>query len=110
LGDINGAGFAFDFIGQVMGQVALAGLAVAAGPAAFAAEGHEGGGDKRALGFELFDAGVELTADQGGMFGEVHRAVRERVQGAGISDTYSYVTEYASKNRRANNFFWRVND
>ena len=72
LGDINGAGFAFDFIGQVMGQVPLTGLAVAAGTAAFAAERHQAGGDKRALEFELLDAGLEVAADQGGVFGNFH--------------------------------------
>ena len=75
MGDINGAGFAFDFIGQVMGQVALTGLAVAAGTAAFAAERHQAGGDKRAVDFELLDARVEVAADQGGMFWDFHRAV-----------------------------------
>jgi len=87
LGDINGAGFAFDFIGQVVGQVTLTGLAVAAGAAAFAAEGHQAGGDKRAVGFELLDARVEVAADQSGMFGDFHRAVIEQVQGSGITDT-----------------------
>ena len=73
LGDINGSGFAFDFIGQVMGQVPLTGLAVAAGTATFAAEGHQAGGDKRAVEFELLDARVEVAADQGGMSWNVHR-------------------------------------
>ena len=72
--DINGAGFAFDFIGQVMGRVPLTGLTVAAGTAAFAAEGHQGGSDKRAVESELFDARVEVAADQGGVFGNFHRA------------------------------------
>ena len=72
LGDINGAGFAFDFIGEVMGQVPLTGLAVAAGTAAFAAERHQAGGDKRAFGFELLKAGVKVTLDQGGMLGNFH--------------------------------------
>ena len=75
LGDINGAGFAFDFIGQVMGEVPLTGLAVAASTAAFAAERHQAGGDKRAVEFELLDARVEVAADQGGMLGDFHRAV-----------------------------------
>ena len=70
--DVNGAGFAFDFIGQVMGQVPLTGPAVAAGTAAFAAEGHQAGSDKRALELELFDTRVEVAADQGGMFGNFH--------------------------------------
>ena len=72
LGDINGAGFAFDFIGQVMGQVPLTGLAVAAGTAAFATEGDEAGGDKRAVEFEFLDARLQVAADQGGMFGNFH--------------------------------------
>ncbi len=75
VGDINGAGFAFDFIGQVMGQVPLTGLAVAAGTAAFATERHQAGGDKRALELELLDARIEVAADQGGMFWDFHRAV-----------------------------------
>ena len=72
LRDVNGAGFAFDFIGQVMGQVPLTGLAVAAGTAAFAAKGHQAGGDKGAVEFELLDARVEVAADQGGVFGNFH--------------------------------------
>jgi hypothetical protein len=74
LGDINGAGFTLDFIGQVMGQVPFTGLAVAAGTAALAAESHQAGGDKRALEFERFDAGVEVAADQGGMLWDFHMA------------------------------------
>ena len=72
LGDVNGAGFAFYFVGQVMGQMPLTGLAVATGPAAFSSEGDEAGGDKRALEFELLDAGLEVAADQGGVFGNFH--------------------------------------
>ena len=72
MGDINGAGLAFDFIGQVMGQVALTGLAMATGTAAFAAEGHQSGGDKRAVEFEVLNARVEVAADQGGMFWDFH--------------------------------------
>ena len=75
LRDVNGVGFAFDFIGQVVGQVPLTGLAVATGTAALAAEGHQAGGDKRAVEFELLDARVEVAADQGGMFGDFHKAV-----------------------------------
>ena len=72
LGDVNGAGFAFYFIGQVMGQMPLSGLAVATGPAALSSEGDQAGGDKRALGFELLKACVQVTPDQGGVFGKFH--------------------------------------
>lgn len=58
-----------------MGQVPLTGLAVAAGTAAFAVEGHQAGGDKRAVEFELFDACVEVAADQGRMFWDFHMGV-----------------------------------
>jgi hypothetical protein len=72
LGDVNGAGFALHFIGQVVGQMPFSGLAVATGSAALSSEGDQAGGDKRALGFELLEAGVEVTADQGGVFGNLH--------------------------------------
>lgn len=57
-----------------MGQVPFTGLAVAAGTAALAAEGHQAGGDKRAVEFELPDPRVEVAADEGGMFWYFHRA------------------------------------
>lgn len=72
LGDVNGAGFAFYFIGQVVGQVPLTGLAVAAGPATLSSEGNQAGGNKRAVGFELFEACVQVAPDEGGMLGNLH--------------------------------------
>lgn len=72
LGDVNGAGFAFYFVGQVVGQMSFTGLAVATGPAAFSSEGDQAGGDKRAFGFELLKTGVQVTADEGRMLGNLH--------------------------------------
>jgi len=83
LGDVNGAGFALDLEGQVVGQVSLTGLAVAARAAAFAAESDQAGGDKRAPGFELFEAGQEMTTDESGMLGYFH-GVRECRRDGGI--------------------------
>jgi len=74
LGDVNGTGFALYFKGQVMGQMALTGLAVAAGAAAFAAEGHQAGGDERAVELELLDPSLQVAADEGGMLGDFHMA------------------------------------
>jgi len=74
LRDVNGAGLALYFVGQVMGQVPLTGLAVAAGAAAGSAEGHQAGGDERAVGFELLDPRGQVAADQRGMFRNLHRA------------------------------------
>jgi uncharacterized membrane protein len=76
LGDVNGAGFAFYFVGQVMGQMPFTGLAVATGAAAFSSEGDQAGGDKRAVGFELLEPGVQVTSDQGGVFGNLHNRAR----------------------------------
>lgn len=72
LGDVNGAGFAFYFIGQVVGQMPFTGLAVATGLAAFSSEGDQAGGDKRTVGFELLKTGVQVTADEGGMLRNLH--------------------------------------
>ena len=71
-GDIHRAGFTLCFKGQVMAQVAFTGLAVAAGAAAFSAEGDEAGGHQGAVQFELFDARGQVAADQRGMFGQFH--------------------------------------
>lgn len=76
-----------------MGQVALTGLAAAARATAFSAEGDEAGGDERAVEFELLDTGAEVTADQGGMLGYFHRVRIIADYGAGMADTYIYVTE-----------------
>ena len=42
--------------------------AVAAGAAAALVDHHQAGGQNRAAGDQLFEAGLELTADEGGMF------------------------------------------
>ena len=65
-------GFGFDFPGQVMAGVLVALGAAAAGIAADAPDGHEAGGQDRALGLELFLAGLKEPADQGGVPGYFH--------------------------------------
>ena len=64
LGDINGTGFALYFEGQVIGQVAFTGLAVAAGAAALSLEGDQAGSDEEHRAKSIFkDAGAEnITA------------------------------------------------
>ena len=108
LGDVHGAGFALYFIGQVMSQMPLTGLAVATGPATFSSKGDQAGGDKRALGFELLETGVEVTADQGRVFGNFHIGPGVyQVHGAGMTDTYTYASDMASKIDGAMNLFFR---
>ena len=65
-------GFGFDFPGEVMAGMLVALGATAVGVAADAADGHEAGGQDRALGLELFLAGLEEPADQGGVLGYFH--------------------------------------
>jgi hypothetical protein len=104
LGDINGTGFALYFVGQVMGQVAFTGLAVAAWATALFAEGDQAGSDKGAMEFELLDARLQVAADQGWMLGYYHaREIIAAAYGAGMTGTYKYVTEKASKKCVAKN-------
>ena len=68
-GHINRAGFALFFESQVVSQMTLVVLAVAAFAPALPVEGHQRRSNHRALGPTLLDAGQKVTADQGGMFG-----------------------------------------
>ena len=65
-------GFGIDLPGEVMAGMLVALGAAAAGISADTAEGHEAGGQNRALGLELFLAGLEEPADQGGVLGYFH--------------------------------------
>lgn len=65
-------GFGFDFPSEVMAGMLVTFGATAVGVAADAADGHEAGGQNRALGLELFLAGLEEPADQGGVAGYFH--------------------------------------
>ena len=65
-------GFGIDLPGEVMAGMLVALGAAAAGIAADTADGHEAGGQNRALGLELFLAGLEEAADQGGVPGYFH--------------------------------------
>ena len=65
-------GFGIDLPGEVMAGMLVALGAAAAGIAADASDGHEAGGQDRALGLELFLAGLEEPADQSGVLGHFH--------------------------------------
>jgi hypothetical protein len=71
--DVSGVGFGFDLPGEIVAQVLLALGAAAVGIAAGAADGDEAGGQDWGLGLELFLAGLEGAADQGGVLGYLHR-------------------------------------
>ena len=71
-GDVSGVGFGFDLPGQIMAQVLVPAGTAAVGIAAGAAQGDEAGGQDGAFGLELFLAGLEEAADQGGVFGYFH--------------------------------------
>jgi hypothetical protein len=65
-------GFGIDLPGEVMAGMLVALGAAAAGIAADTANGHEAGRQNGALGLELFLAGLEEAADQGGVLGYFH--------------------------------------
>ena len=70
--DVSGVGFGLNFPGEIMAQMLFASGAAAVGIAASAADGDEAGGQHRAFGLELFLAGLQEAADQGGMFRDFH--------------------------------------
>jgi hypothetical protein len=70
--DIDGAGFALLFRGQVMGGVAWALLTMAARAAAAPVDEDQAGGQDGRLGVKLFEPGLEMAADESGMFGDFH--------------------------------------
>jgi hypothetical protein len=73
-------GFGFDLPGEVVAQVFFASGTAAVGIAASAADGNQAGGQDRAFGLELFLAGLEEAADQGGVFGCFHTFTRVVIQ------------------------------
>jgi hypothetical protein len=70
--DISGVGFGLNFPGEVVTQMLLAAGAAAVGVTAGASDGDEAGGQHRRFGLELFLAGLQETADQGGVFRNFH--------------------------------------
>jgi hypothetical protein len=70
--DIDSAGFALSFRGEVMGGMALALLAMAARAAAAPVDEDQAGSQDRRLGVKFFEPGLEMAADEGGMFGDFH--------------------------------------
>src|SRR2546429_7992413 len=70
--DIDGAGFAFLFRGEVIGGVALALLAMAARATAAPVDEDQAGGQVGRLGVQLFGPGLVLEVVVGGMVGGVY--------------------------------------
>jgi len=79
LGDIDGACLALLLEGELMADVEWAVLGtVAGGIATAAADGAQAGGQQRAGWVALFEAAVQLSADQGGMLGQTHGSLRKK--------------------------------
>lgn len=70
--NVAGMGFGFDLPGEVVTQMFAAAGTAAVGIAAGAADGDEAGGQDWAFGLELFLAGLQEAADQGGVFRNFH--------------------------------------
>jgi hypothetical protein len=88
--DVSGMGFGFDLPGQIVARVLLASGTAAVGIAASAPEGDEAGGQNRTLCLELFLAGLEGTADQGGMFWYFHAFTRAIFQPGYMNSIKAY--------------------
>jgi len=89
LGDVDGAGFAVLFAGQVVAGMALALLAMAAGASALFVNEDQAGGQDGAAGLKGFGAGEELSGDEGGVSGDVHG---DREPGWGLAYRISIYT------------------
>jgi len=70
--DVSGVGFGFDFPGEIIAQMLVTSGTAAVGVATGAANGHEASSQDRAFGLELFLAGLEGAADEGGVLGYFH--------------------------------------
>jgi len=70
--DISGVGLGFELPGEVVARVLLPTGAAAIRIATGTADVDEAGSQDGAIGLELFLAGLEEAADQGGMFGRFH--------------------------------------
>jgi hypothetical protein len=102
--DIDGAGFALLFTGEVMGGMALALSAMAARAAAAPVDEDQAGGQDGRLRVKLFEPGLELAADEGGMFGDFHVGSRAG-SWHGLSDMYNSLSDMTSKIAHAKKYF-----
>jgi hypothetical protein len=71
--NVSSVSFGFDLPSEIVAQMFLAPGTAAVGIAAGTADGDEAGGEDGAFGLELFLAGLEKAADEGGMFGYFHK-------------------------------------
>jgi hypothetical protein len=101
-GNVDGAGFALLFAGQIMGWMAWTGGAMTAWSAAFAVDGDEAGGQDRSPGLELFDPGLELASDEGGMVGDFHE--RKEAGVVCMSEMSYYLSDNQEKKAFAKTF------
>ena len=70
--DVDGAGFALLFAGQVMSGVAFAFLTMAAWAAATSVDQDEASGQEGRLRMKLFEPSEEMAADESGMLRNFH--------------------------------------
>ena len=87
-----------------MGGMALALLAMAARAAAASVDEDQAGGQDGRLGVKLFEPGLELATDEGGMFWDFHVASKAGSWQV-LSDMYNYLSDMASKIAHAKKYF-----
>jgi len=103
---INGAGFALLFAGEIMGGVAGSFLAMAARAATAPLDENEAGGEDGSFGVQIFEAGLEVAPDEGGMFWDFHKAEGEFPMRV-ITDMYYYLSDKATKIDEAKKYLLR---
>jgi hypothetical protein len=106
LGDIDGSGFAFFLEGEEKAGMAWTGETMTAGTSAFFLNGDQTGGEQGSFGLEMFDAGLELLLDEGGVFGRFHIHRRIAESRLGITDKYKDLSEMARKSSGAKKEFF----
>ena len=87
-----------------MSGVAFALLTMTAGAAAPSVDEDQARGQEGGFGVKLFEPGLELAADEGGMFGDFHVGSRAG-SWHGLSDMYNYLSEMTSKIAHAKKYF-----
>src|SRR5262249_26948730 len=86
LGDVDGACLALLLEGELMADVQGSTFgAVTGGVATTSADGAQTGGQERASRATVFEATVQLAADQGGMLGQTHWRLRTKVEACTVS-------------------------
>src|SRR5258708_36977516 len=103
---MTGGGFAVLCAGEMMGGVGGSFLARAARGGTAPLDENEAGGEDGSFGVQIFEAGLEVAPDEGGMFWDFHKAEGEFPMRV-ITDMYYYLSDKATKIDEAKKYLLR---